>query len=442
MPVTTHNPDLTLIIGEPKTFDLQTLLPAAGLTYQQGDLLLYSVVRAATDETLYNAVDVSFLGDQLVLTALDWAEVQRTAIVGHLQDIHIDLWYTSAPTDIYRFRVVRVLPERRQQEEEKRLVSMRLWGVGDTYDMPFLGYFDAGTPHPTPTLQTGGDAVLSVTHTDKTKPAILTAKAEGTAFVDYGEKPVTGDTLYSFQVNVKAPNLADDTTHAETLYIHPAGRITLRPSTLLDAIPDAYKDALALGGLSFEVTQGSSICSVETGADNTYPRLQIGVYNTATESRNYTCSVAIKDTATSTTRYTLRFYVSVAKLNGRFPQNTFPVFAGVPQSNPILPEDDTMAGNPAPPESGLHQNPLYPPPVRDSLLEEEKKYRGTLPDRPPANEIGVIIGQIEQQGTGTQIGLVDPRRLETVTPEILEGGIWDATKDLPEDFYIEWPHAE
>ena len=100
-------------------------------------------------------------------------------------------------------------------------------------------------------------------------------------------------------------------------------------------------------------------------------------------------------------------------------QNPFPPWHLVPNENPTAGAIRYPA-IPPPLGSTLYLNAVHPPPVRDGQIVE-RKFNGMLPDRLPIDKIGVVVGQIEQEGTGTTIGLADPRRQQKVKPQQLMG---------------------
>lgn len=422
MPTTRHSADLTLEIATPQEFNLQDIFRGSVVTYQTdgAERLNWRIEDASQDE-LYDAANIRVDGETLSITAL----TQRT------QAFTIEIWYFDDPDDTYEFNVVAVNPQRREAVEQRKIADAVLWGPGDWYELPQLSYFDGNAPIAT-LSDISGD--LNVTALAGRRTQVHARAIPSSCTVTYGP--------YIFSISARAPDLTDDVSFAEIIYLSASGQVAIRAPSVFNNIPAIYKDNLALGSITYDILQGSEIVSILTASGDNFPTLLIGNRQQATPTGNYTVSIAVQDTATTTTRYILRFYVKVMGLNGEDPKNPFPLFVDIPNADPTGTDTPTAPTNPPPPQNTMYQNVPFPPPVRDSQLTE-RMYdfsQSDRPQRPPAHLVAALIGRVDQEGTATTLGLADPRRLERVAPQILSGSIYDVPKELPEDFWVEWPH--
>ena len=291
MPTTRHSTDLTLEIATPREFNLQDLFRGSVVTFQPdgADRINWRIEDASQTE-LYDAVNISVDGETLSITAL----TQRT------QAFTIEIWYFDDPDDTYLFNVAAVNPQRRQVVDQRKIADAILWGVDDWYELPQLSYFD-GTPPIAVLSDIEGDMVNTVI---SGRSHIQARRIPSSCTVTYGP--------YIFRVSARAPDLSDDVSFAEIVYLSPSGEITIQPRSVLDAIPARYKENLALGQITYNIIQGSEVASAITGAGVGLPDLAIGMGAGGQQpiaTRNHTITIEVQDTPTRTTRYVLRFYV-------------------------------------------------------------------------------------------------------------------------------------
>ena len=438
---------LTLEVGKPVRVNLLSIARAsiqagAPFVYQRGieDRLVFEVHDAVTEEELWDSVHVDVEGRDLVLTARNTTHVL----------VRVRFWDFDTPNNVVILTCA-IIPGRRgtmpvpvNEEtgeppedatpplpggDSLRIADMRAWGVGDLIALPTAvsPFFDSAPP--TPVVDANDlDPAVEVVVGQNTLRVLkhVAAGSRGTA-VGYGN--------YTFRIIPVAPILpafsADAPTNLSADIVHcaPGAQITILPSSILAAIPAEWKANLALGNMTFEIRQGiGAPCAVVTGTGNTYPRLVLGTTAANMPARNNSITVAIKNTSTDTVHYALRFYFKVLRPDGTDPQNIPPAFVSV-----------AGAENAPPAQTPLYRNTVYPPPLREGVLVL-RRYEGALPDRLPQENIAIIAGKIEQEGTETTLGMGDARRVESIVPEILTGGIYDVPKSLSDDFWVEWPH--
>ena len=432
MPTTTYSQALTLTTGTATTLSLRRIFTGSTVTYRQGqqDNLAWTFHTATGDIPEWEDY-LTVNGDEITLTAPDQTYRQ----------FYILLWYFTDPEDILRINVTDVvLPVRDPlMPNQIAMADIRLLGVGSAYDYPTVDFFPS--PHTSLTPTISGNTSLVTARRGGITAAQTAPAGSPPAIVTVGS--------YSFNVTVTAPLLADDQVavpgdeqirapSAETVYLSPSGQITIPPGVIFAAIPDQYKEGILESNVITRVLQGREICDIVTAG------IIIGRAGTATDARNYSVSIRFHDssqtqsTSLNNLFYTWRFYVSVTNMEGRPAQNPFPPFLLVPNENPTT-GGNTIPGNPPPLGSTLYRAAVHPPPVRDDQLIE-RKFSGELPDRLSNERIGVVVGQIDQEGTATTIGLADPRRQQKVPPQHLTGGIYDVPRVIPDDFWVEWPH--
>ena len=423
MPIFPHNADITLEAGTPTTFNLQTIFGRSGSPVRwQGADNTYKIntrVFDALDEEIYTVI-VTAEGDTVSITA-DNTDVQA---------FKVQIWYFDDPTNIYEFNVTAVRPQRRVITDRRQIVESTLCGTGDYYVLPITGFVEGTAPAATVAVERG--EMIVRTQGDRQVVEARSDDAIGT--VTYGR--------YVFKLAVRSPatEFADDAPAPDALYIAPGGRIVIQAQTILNNIPDVYKDRaqsgkgiLTLGNFNYNIFQGDAVVSAVTGTGDNFPQLHCE----GTHTSNNAVSVEVRDNATNTGRFNVRFNVKIMGLNGEDPKQPLQPWAD--------PETDDL--NPPPPQTALYQNVPFPPPLRDSQLENERIFTGTFPDRPDGALVRAIVGKIDQEGTATTIGLADPRRLQKIKPEILTGedervrSIYDVPRELPDDFYVDWPHA-
>ena len=439
MPTTVHGTPLVLEAGRPTTFILEDLFASPSVvTYQpDGDSRLNWRIVNTADDDLYN-IQVEVTNGTLSISADNTDN----------QVFKIEVWYfqdaegTVLADDIYAFNISSVIPARRRIDEVILKVNdeggVPLWGIDDSYELPRIAYFSPPESAPEATLSVSAGDVIVSTLTDNLggTRSFITAKSDNAnARVTYGP--------YTFPLSVRPPvaGFSDTAAFPNILYLAPGGNIIIQPRSVLNAIPEKYKENLSLGNITYDIRQGSEIIRAVTGAGNDFPQLYIGRAGgrTAMATGNYTAVIYVQDSATNTTRYAMRFYVKVMGLTGRDPKNPFPRFIDVPIADPTATRTVEAPFNPAPPQNQLYQNTPFPPPVRDNQLTE-RFFTGTFPDRPSGAVITALVGKIDQEGTATTIGLADPRRQEKVRPQLLEGSIYEVARELPDDFYVNWPH--
>ena len=424
MPIFPHNEDITLEAGTPTTFNLQTIFGRSGSPVRwQGADNTYKIntrVFDALDEEIYTVI-VTAEGDTVSITA------DNTVV----QAFKVQIWYFDDPTNIYEFNVTAVHPQRHIITDRRKIVESVLWGSGDYYVLPLTAFFEGAAPAATVAVERGE----MIVRTQGNRQVVEARSDDAIGTVTYGR--------YVFKLSVLSPatEFSDTAAAPDQLYLAPGGLIVIQAPTILNNIPDVYKDraqsgkgSLTLSNFNYNIFQGDAVVSAVTGTGDNFPQLHIGGNTTG----NYSVSVEMRDNATNTAQYILRFYVKIMALDGNDPKQPFQPWDDPPNNDP---------GNVAPPENALYQNVPFPPPLRDSQLENERIFRGTFPDRPDGALVRAIVGKIDQEGTATTIGLADPRRLQKIKPEILTGedervrSIYDVPRELPDDFYVDWPHA-
>ena len=427
MATTTLSQTITLTTGEATTFNLRSIFTGSTIVYQQGrqDFLAWTVHTADNDIPEWHDV-VQVDGDTLSLTAPDQTYRQ----------FYILLYYFDDPDEILRINVTDVvLPTRDPlMPDDRAMADIVMWGIGSRYNYPTVDFFtDPHTPI-TPTISGNTQLVVAA-------PGRITSVLPAPG----GAEPATVTVgRYSFRATVVLPALSDTQVavpgeemlrapSATRFIISPSAELAIPAGVIFSAIPAAYKEGIVQSNVLLNVLQGQEICRIVNN------ELRIGQAGVAHDARNYTVSVQLQDSANSNAVfYTLRCWASVTNMEGRTVQNPFPPWHLVPNENPTA-GGNTIPGNPPPLGSTLYLNAVHPPPVRDGQIVE-RKFNGMLPDRLPIDKIGVVVGQIEQEGTGTTIGLADPRRQQKVTPQQLMGGIYDVPRVIPDDFWVEWPH--
>ena len=433
MPTTTYSQSLTLTTGTATVLNLRRIFTGSTVVYKQGqqDNLAWTFHTADGDIPEWEDY-LSVDGDEIRITAPDQTYRQ----------FYILLWYFTDPEDILRINVADVvLPTRDPlMPNQYAMADIRLWGIGSVYKYPTVDFFTEPHTLVTPTLS-GNTGLVSAQRGGVTSIATAAGGAPP-AIVTVGS--------YSFNVSVSNPLLSDTQVAvpgdeqrrapvAARFIISPSAEMVIPPSVIFAAMPGKYKENVLESNVIVRMLQGQEIC------DSLAAGITIGRAGIATESRNYSVSVQFYNEHTPGVElgqedifYTWRFYVSVTNMEGRVPQNPFPPFLLVPNENPTS-GGNTIPGNPPPLGSTLYRSAVHPPPVRDGQLSE-RKFSGELPDRLSNERIGVVVGQIDQEGTATTIGLADPRRQQKVAPQQLRGGIYDVPKVIPDDFWVEWPH--
>ena len=346
--------EITCEVGIPLRLDLGALARAsvaAGNPFLYGGLgdnINWQVLDAVTEIELWENLNVEVDNDDLVLTA------RNTDV----ENITLTFWDFTAPENIIQLNIAVVMARRRAAggiapvppspelgeplEVDPppavgvlRMADMNVWGVGDRIALPTAvsPFFEDDPPAPVVDEHDLSPAVRVVTGQNTLEAIRLVARGSTGTAVSFAP--------YAFRVTPVPPLLpeydpavAGANLTADNMYCAPGAQITILPASILDAIPAQYKEDLALGAMTFEVLQGGGApCVVVTGAGNTYPRLVLGTTTADMPSRNTTITVAIKDTATLTTRYGLRFYFKVLRTDGTDPQNIPEPFVGVPRSD-------------------------------------------------------------------------------------------------------------
>ena len=433
----------TLTVGRPLTIPLQDLFSGQNVViYQPGALLGYLPL-ADIYET---AINVDFDNDALTIYF-----TPQTADLSQIPvPFNIDIYYLADPSSIRQIPITAVYPQRRSAGpgggiEDSRVLpeATKLWGMGDSYELPQLSYFDDSyTDVPEATFQDNASLThFRIDYTPSSKRNFLVALTDdsGAEYLGVDYPP------YTMSIRVAPPLLVNPDISPETIYLAPASNVIIQPRSVLNAIPEQYKENLSLGNFNYEIKQGSELVTIETGTGDEYPKLHIGRAGgrTAMFTGNYTAVIYLRDNATDTPRFALRFYIIVGGISGIPPQNPFPRFIDVPLGDPTGTETPEAPLNPAQRQNTMYQNLPYPPPVRDEQLTQ-RLFTGTFPDRPSGAVIAALVGKIDQEGTATTIGLADPRRQEKIKPQLLtgaEGAIYDVPRQLPDDFYVNWPHA-
>ena len=423
MPISQHRPNLTLEVATPTTFNLQTIFRGSHVRWQGADntYKINTRVFDALDQEIYT-ITATAEGDTVSITALD-ASTDAYADALRRGPIKVHIWYFDDFENIYEFNVTAVNPQRREITDRRQIVESTLWGSGDYYVLPITAFFE-GAARPATVAVEQGEMIV---RTQGNRQVVEARSDDAIGTVTYGR--------YVFKLAVRSPatEFADDAPAPDALYIAPGGRIVIQATSIFNAIPETYRDNLTLGNFNYNIFQGEAVVSAVTGTGNTFPQLHCE----GTHTSNNAVSVEVRDNATNTGRFNVRFNVKIMGLNGEDPKQPLQPWAD--------PETEDL--NPPPPQTALYQNVPFPPPLRDGQLDDERIFTGELPPRPSGALVRAIVGKIDQEGTATTIGLADPRRLQKIKPEILTGedervrSIYDVPRELPDDFYVDWPHA-